>query len=61
MIARFFAAMLLINENEEPRVDENLLRFPPADIVLVRALSSVAFVPVKTCNLAEIEHVCILT
>jgi hypothetical protein len=52
--------MLLINENEEPGVDKNLFRFPLADIVLVRILSSIAIVPVKTRNLAEVEHACIL-
>jgi hypothetical protein len=61
MIARFPAAMLLINEDKEPGVEKNLFRFPLADIVLVRVLSSIAVIPVKTCNLAEVEHECILT
>ena len=52
--------MLVINKNKEPRVEKHLLGFPFADIVLARILPSVAVVPVKTCNLAEVEHKCIL-
>lgn len=61
MVSRFLAAMLLINENEEPGIDKNLFRFPLADTVLVCALASIALVPVKTRNVAEVKHLCILT
>jgi len=48
--------MFLINENKQAGIEKNLLRFSLGNLMLIRALPVNAVVPVKSDNLAEVEH-----
>jgi len=51
--------MLCILDNDQRLVEEDTFRFGLTDIMLIRALAAVAIVPVKTCDLVKVDHLCI--
>jgi len=48
--------MSLIAQDQQRRVEENLLRFTLADTVLIRALAAVARIPLKSLRPIEVDH-----
>jgi hypothetical protein len=48
--------MLRILDNDQWIVEEDTFRFGLTNVVLIRALTAIAVVPVKTCDLVKVDH-----
>jgi len=61
MVARLQDTMPLVYQDQQRRVEENLLRLALADTVLIRALAAIARVPLEPFRSIKADHEAYMT
>ncbi|MFT6517524.1 MAG: hypothetical protein ACJATP_001188 [Candidatus Azotimanducaceae bacterium] len=60
MISHFILAVFLFGENQLRLIEKHLLSLKASSSLLFFASSPVSSVPVESCNLFPVNHLCIL-
>ncbi len=60
MQPQLMAAVPDIFDDQQRIIEEDLLRFALANVVLIGSLAAIALIPIETFDLREINHLCIL-